>query len=75
VLKLSGVAVSTGQVIASGSLVNLTYDPVLNGNGAPYTTFTFQVIDDGGLTSVGTFTFQFNVTAVNDAPTAVDDTR
>ena len=27
------------------------------------------------MTSVATFTFQFNVTAINDAPTAVNDVR
>ena len=46
-LKLSGVAVSTGQSIPLASLGLLTYDPVLNGNGTPYATFTFRVTDNG----------------------------
>jgi large repetitive protein len=55
--------------------MTLTYDPVLNGNGIPYTTFTFRVRDSGGLISVATYTYQFNITPVNDAPTAVNDVR
>ena len=31
--------------------------------------------DNGGLTSVATYTYQFNITPVNDAPTAVNDVR
>ena len=74
ILRLSGVAVSTGQFIASGSLGNLTYDPLLNGNGTSYTTFTFRVTDNGGLISAATYTYQFNITPVNDAPVVLSDT-
>lgn len=72
-LTLSGVAITAGQIIASGSLSLLVYTPPANANGTPYTSFTFQVQDDAGLTSTGTYTFTFNVTAVNDAPVANND--
>jgi len=51
------------------------YRPDLNESGAPYDTFTFQVVDDGGTANGGVDrdqspnTFTFDVTAVNDAPT------
>jgi VCBS repeat-containing protein len=57
--------------IAAGKLY---YVPVPNANGSPYSSFHFQVHDDGGTANGGTNidltfnNFTFNVTAVNDAP-------
>ena len=50
------------------------FTPTRNGNGIGYTSFTFQVQDNGGTANSGidldasANTFTFNVTAVNDAP-------
>ena len=76
-LKLNGGSVTTGQYVSasdigSGSLV---FQAAANGNGTPYTSFTFQVQDDGGTANGGSDldaspnTLTFNVTAVNDTPT------
>jgi len=61
-------------------LGSLTYDPAANGAGSPYTTFTFQVQDNGGTSNGGidldqsANTITFNVTGVNDAPAGTDKT-
>ncbi|MFM9912013.1 MAG: beta strand repeat-containing protein [Methylophilaceae bacterium] len=75
-LKLNGVAVTAGQFVLVSDITSglLVYTPALNGNSAAYTSFTFQVQDDGG-TALGGIdldpvdnTITINVTAVNDAP-------
>jgi uncharacterized delta-60 repeat protein len=54
---------------------NLRFTPAPNANGDHYTSFTFQVEDNGGTTTGGTNldsipkTFTFNITAVNDSVT------
>jgi VCBS repeat-containing protein len=76
VIKLNNVAILAGAEISVADINagNLTFTPALNGNGSPYTTFTFQVRDaggtlDGGVNLDGSAnTFTFNLTAVNDAP-------
>ena len=74
-LKLSGTPVVAGQVIAVADIANLTFTPDADGNGPAYTSFTFQVQDNGGLANSGADTdasenaIAFNVLAVNDAPT------
>ena len=45
VLKLSGVAVTAGQVIAVGQIGNLVFTPAAGGTGNPYTSFQFTVSD------------------------------
>src|SRR5207237_1115152 len=51
-----------------------------NAHGSPYTTFTFQVRDDGGTANGGVDldpsanTMTVDVTSVNDAPTGADKT-
>ena len=56
----------------------MKFVPGVNGNGTPYTTFTFQVQDNGGTANGGVDldqspnTMTINVTAVNDAPTGTD---
>jgi VCBS repeat-containing protein len=75
-LKLSGANVTAGQVIPTASVPNLVFAPAPNASGAPYASFTFSVRDTNGPafdTSPNTMTV--NVTAVDDSPVAVDDTR
>ncbi|MCF6808651.1 cadherin-like domain-containing protein, partial [Thiotrichales bacterium 19S9-11] len=79
-LELSSVAVTAGQEVLVSDLANLIYSPVADANGASYSSFTFQVKDDGGTSNGGADTDQsantitFDVTAVNDEPTASDNT-
>ena len=80
VLELSGVAVTAGQEIAVAQIPNLTFTPTANESGAGYTTFTFQVKDDGGTTNGGVDTdatpntMTIDVNPVNDAPDGADNT-
>ena len=75
-LKLSGVNVTAGQTVTAANITSglLTYTPALNASGTGYTSFTFQVQDNGGTANGGVDldaspnTITFNVTAVNDAP-------
>jgi choice-of-anchor C domain-containing protein len=79
-LKYDGTAITATQVAAGFEvsaadigLGKLTFEPAADANGAAYTSFTFQVRDDGG-TSPGADldptpnTMTVDVTAVNDAP-------
>ena len=80
-LTLSGVAVTAGQTISAANITagNLRFAPGLNGAGASYASFTFQVQDNGGTASGGVDldatpnTLTIAVTAVNDAPTGTDN--
>ncbi|MDU9415778.1 retention module-containing protein [Pseudomonas sp. zfem005] len=74
VLQLNGVAVTLGQVISAADINanKLVFVPDSNENGSPYATFQYQV-SDGSLYS-NTATVTINVSAVNDAPVAVNDT-
>jgi hypothetical protein len=71
-LRLSGTAVSSNQVILSSQISNLTYTPVTNENGTPYTSFLFSV-SDGTDDSSPANTMTINVTPVNDPPTSSDN--
>jgi VCBS repeat-containing protein len=79
-LTLNSAAVTAGQTITLADLTNLKFTPAANGNGSPYTTYTFQVQDNGGTANGGIDldaspnTITFNVTAVNLAPVGVADT-
>src|SRR5262249_28049157 len=52
-----------------------------NGNGTPYSSFTFQVQDNGGTANGGVDldqsanTITFNVSSVNDAPAGTSNTK
>uniref|UniRef100_UPI00260FD3EF tandem-95 repeat protein n=1 Tax=uncultured Azohydromonas sp. TaxID=487342 RepID=UPI00260FD3EF len=86
-LRYAGVAITAEQV-SSGYEISkadldagkLTFVPTVDENGSAYATFTFQVRDTGGTTNGGIDldatpnTITVNVTPVNDAPTAADDT-
>jgi large repetitive protein len=81
-LELSNVSVTIGQSIAVADINfgNLELVPAPNANGTPYTSFTFQVQDDGGTANGGVDldptpnTMTVNVTSVNDAPSGADNT-
>ncbi|NTU57871.1 MAG: tandem-95 repeat protein, partial [Chlorobiaceae bacterium] len=81
ILMLDGIEVVTGQFVSASdlSLSQLVYTPGLNGNGAGYASFTFQVLDNGGTAGGGVNldlsanTITFNVTPVNDAPVVQDE--
>ena len=81
-LTNNGVALSAGQSVTLADIAagNLTFTPALNANGAGYSSFTFQVQDDGGIANGGVDldptprTMTVNVTPVNDAPTAANGT-
>jgi hypothetical protein len=74
-LKLNGVDVSLNDVVSLADLTasKLTFIPASNANGSPYATFTFQV-SDGSTYSTASYTLTVNVTAVNDAPIAANNT-
>ena len=81
VLTNNGVAVTAGQSIALSDLTsgNLRFTPAADANGTGYTSFTFQVQDDGGTLGGGVDldptpnTLTIDVTPVNDAPVATND--
>ncbi|WP_417386422.1 Ig-like domain-containing protein [Gimesia sp.] len=74
-LQLSGLDVSLNQIISKADIDagNLTFTPVANANGVSYDSFSFTV-NDGITDSVSTYTMTIDVTSVNDAPTAVNNT-
>ena len=77
-LFLGGVRITnTGKKVSKTKLENgkLTYTPPANanGDGTGFATFQFKV-NDGTDDSGAAYTFTMNVTAVNDAPTASDNT-
>ena len=61
------------HLLSAANISNLVFTPAANGNGSPYDTFTFSV-NDGTTDSASNYTMTVNVTAVNDAPTASDNT-
>ncbi len=81
-LTNNGAAVIAGQTVSAADIALgwLVFTPAPNASGTPLSSFTFQVRDDGGTANSGQDTDQtpntitFNVTAVNDAPVADDET-
>ena len=79
-ITLSGVGITAGTEIPVANIGNLVFTPAANGSGSPYTSFTFQVRDDGGTADGGVDldpsanTITVNVTAVNDAPSGTNTT-
>ena len=75
-VKLNGTDVTAGQYVSAASIASglLVFHPAANGNGTPYTSFTFQVQDNGGTANGGADldaspnTLTFNIAAVNDTP-------
>ena len=75
-LKLNGVPVSTGAFVTKALLDanQLTFAPAANANGSPYTTFTFQVEDNGDTLNGGVNLDQTaNTITINVAPAPVYD--
>src|SRR5262249_61712114 len=78
----NGVAVTAGQFIAAANITGgkFKYLPPANANGSPFTTFTFQVQDNGGTANGGVDldqspnTITINVTPVKDPPSGTDKT-
>src|SRR5688572_2787317 len=81
-LTLSGAAVAAGQSITVADIAagNLVFTPAADATGAGYSSFTFQVQDDGGTVSGGVDldpvarTMPLDVTNVNDAPSGTNAT-
>ena len=71
-LTLNGSAVTTGQEISASDIGDLVFTPVENANGDNYADLQFTVSDGTASSNVQTLTF--DVEAVNDAPTASDNT-
>ncbi|MCP4238105.1 MAG: hypothetical protein GY770_31830, partial [Aestuariibacter sp.] len=74
-LQLSGIDVALKQKISRADIDagNLKYIPVANTNGSSYDSFEFKV-GDGNNSSGAHYTMTVDVTAVNDAPTAANNT-
>jgi hypothetical protein len=76
--QLVAVDGNNGAIYTSNVVGGLAFAPSPNANGSPYTTFSFQVQDDGGTANGGVDldptpkTMTINVTPVNDAPTLSD---
>ena len=66
-LALDGSAVSVNDAVPAADLGDLVFTPVADGNGDPYTEFTFKV-SDGVAESNAAYTMTINVTAVADDP-------
>jgi hypothetical protein len=79
-LRLDGTALAAGQSVSVAQIDagRFTFVPAANGNGSPYTSFTFQVADDGGTENGGSDlaptpnTFTMSVTPVSDPPAGTD---
>jgi len=77
----NGVLVNFGGFVTATDIKNglLQFTPMPNGSGTPYTSFTFQVEDNGGTANGGVNldptpkTMAVDVTPVNDAPTGSDN--
>ncbi|WP_230182822.1 Ig-like domain-containing protein [Aquabacterium sp. CECT 9606] len=81
-LTLNGVTVTAGQVVSMANITSglLKFTPLGHDHGTGYTSFTFQVQDNGGTASAGADldgtprTMTVDVTSVNDAPVGTDKT-
>ena len=73
-LTFNGNAVTAGQVIGAADLGKLVFTPAANANGDNYASFTFSVKDSANAFDTTPNTLTLNVTPVNDAPLAVNDT-
>ena len=78
-LKLGTTPVTVNQAIPVASIASLRFDPVANLAGTNKGSFTFKVRDNGGTANGGIDTdptdntFAFNLTPINDAPVAFND--
>lgn len=72
-LSLAGTPVTVGQQIPAAQLAILTYAPPAGQAGSNLASFTFSVSDNLGLFQTSPNRMQIDVTNVNEAPTAVND--
>ncbi|MEQ1710865.1 MAG: Ig-like domain-containing protein, partial [Hyphomicrobium sp.] len=78
---LTAAQIAAGYFISAADIASgkLQFIPDADTSGAAYANISFQVRDDGGISHGGVDldqtlnTISFNVTAVNDAPVAVND--
>src|SRR5439155_1292256 len=81
-LKNDGVAVTPGQFASAADIGagKLVFSPAENAHGSPYTSFMFQVQDNGGMAYGGVDLdptpniITINVRSINDAPAGTDKT-
>ena len=71
-LKLSGVAVNNGDIIAAANIGNLTYQSALYGFGTPYTMIGIKVKNANNVWSIADAVMTVNVTYVNHPPTSAN---
>ncbi|MCP5143383.1 MAG: cadherin domain-containing protein [Gammaproteobacteria bacterium] len=75
-LKFNGATFAANNYVVASDIVDglLTFQPATNATGTPYTSFTFQVQDDGGTANGGlnrdatSNTITINVANINNAP-------
>ncbi|MDA9724098.1 Ig-like domain-containing protein, partial [Candidatus Pelagibacter sp.] len=74
--SLNGVAISGSTTVTKAQIDSglLIFSPSLNDNGSSYNTFTFTV-NDGTTNSASSYTMTIDVSAVNDAPVADNETN
>lgn len=75
-LALAGIAVTVNQIIDAASIIagDLVFSPADNGEGIPYSSFTFSVRDSAGSIDTVPNTFTLNVNPIVDLPVAENDT-
>ena len=75
-LTLAGIMVTVNQIIDLPSIIagDLVFSPAANGQGTPYSSFTFSVRDSAGSIDAVPNTFTLNVNSIVDLPVAEDDT-
>jgi len=81
-LRDNGTAVAAGQFVSVADITagQFVFTPAVDANGLAYTSFTFQVQDNGGTANGGVDVdptprqLTVNVTAVNDAPVGTPKT-
>ncbi len=71
-LTKGGVAVTAGTTIGTGE--SLVWTPAQDANGSGLNAFTVKAVDSGSLASSTAVQVKVDVTAVNDAPSAVSPT-
>ncbi|MDA1274163.1 MAG: hypothetical protein O2960_08935, partial [Verrucomicrobia bacterium] len=80
-LHVGEMEIHAGDFVMQAEITagNLTFEPLKDANGTPYTSFTFQVQDDGGTADGGANldatpnTVTINVTPINDPPVVAID--
>ncbi|MEI6606825.1 MAG: cadherin-like domain-containing protein, partial [Verrucomicrobiota bacterium] len=69
-LRLSGTAVTNGDIVTAANIPNLTYQPVLYAYGTPYTTIGIKVMNSNNVWSIADSVMTVNVAYANHPPTS-----